>query len=157
MKEYFKISGKRVEIPAAGSWKFTPRPGGWVIAEAESGERRRFMMSEVRGKLSFALGGALFHGDIVRDARSSGGALAGSDADLVAQFPGKVRKILVTEGASVKEGEPLILVEAMKMEFSIKAPFSGKVTRILVKEAQQLAPGDRFLDMSVLEGEGNGG
>ena len=41
----------------------------------------------------------------------------------------------------------MLLLEAMKMEFSVKAPFKGTIERILVKEGQQLSPGDRFLDL----------
>ena len=55
-------------------------------------------------------------------AEQRGGAGGEEHADLVAQFPGKVRKVLVAEGAQVAEGEPLVLVEAMKMEFAVKAP-----------------------------------
>ena len=160
-KERYKVSGKRVEIPGqAGEWKLTPRPGGWVIAESPTGERRRVMLTEVRSKLSFSVGGTLYHGEVARDARGgAGGAGSGSDADLVAQFPGKVRKVCVVDGAKVAEGESLVLVEAMKMEFAIKAPYAGTVTRVLVKEAQQLSPGDRFVDLQADEsnGGGNGG
>lgn len=146
----FKLSGKRVVLPEAGAWKFTPRPGGWVIAESPSGERRRVQIAEIRGKLSIAVGGTLYHGEIARAARASAGGGGGSDSDLVAQFPGKVRKILVAEGAAVPEGEPLVLVEAMKMEFAIKAPYAGTVSRVLVAEGQQLSPGDRFVEMAPL-------
>jgi acetyl-CoA/propionyl-CoA carboxylase biotin carboxyl carrier protein len=107
------------------------------------------MLSEVRGRLSAKLSpGDVWSGEITRDQRAASGASGGTDADLVAQFPGKVRKILTAVGTLVAEGEPLILVEAMKMEFAIKAPFAGTITKILVAEAQQLAPGDRFLDMT---------
>lgn len=148
----FKVSGKKVTLPQPGSdWVLTQRPGGWVIAERRDSqgkvlERQRLMMSEVRGKLSASLSGRLWQGDVVLPTRGKAGASA-SDSDLVAQFPGKVRKLLVAEGASVQEGESLVLVEAMKMEFAIKAPYNGKVTKVWVKEGQQLSPGDRFVDM----------
>ncbi len=92
------------------------------------------------------MGGTNYHGPIEKKSRG-GASAAGSDADLVAQFPGKVRRILITEGTTVVEGEPLVLIEAMKMEFSVKAPFAGKVSKIRVSEGQQLSPGDRFLDL----------
>lgn len=148
--ERLKVSGKKIELPAAPSgWKLTQRPGGWILAEGPAGERKRIAVVESRGRLAASLDGVLYQGEILRAERGGAGASGGSDADLVAQFPGKVRKILVSEGASVAEGEPLVLVEAMKMEFAIKAPFAGKVTRILVKEAQQLSPGDRFVEMEL--------
>jgi biotin carboxyl carrier protein len=157
-KEFFKVSGKRTALPSASElgagWKFIPRPGGWVVVESPTGERQRIMLSEIRGRLSASVGGYLWQGEVIRDQRASSRA-GGDDSDLVAQFPGKVRKLLVAENAKVAEGEPLLLVEAMKMEFAVKAPFAGVVTKVLVKEGQQLSPGDRFVDMKP-EG-GNGG
>jgi biotin carboxyl carrier protein len=158
MKERFKVSGKRVELPEAAAsglagWKLTQRPGGWILAEGPNGERERLMATEARGRLGASLGGVLWQGDVARDQRASGGgSSAGSDADLVAQFPGKVRKVLVEAGAMVAEGDPLVLVEAMKMEFAIKAPFAGRVEKVLVKEAQQLSPGDRFVELVPVAG-----
>lgn len=153
----FKISGKRFELPtetsgSAGDWKFDSRPGGWVIATDSKGTRVRFAASEVRGKFSFSIRGVPGeskngYGEISTPVRGGGGGSAASiEADLTAQFPGKVRKILVKEGAVVQAGDPMILVEAMKMEFAVKAPVTGKVTSVRVKEGQQLSPGDRFFD-----------
>lgn len=148
--ETFRVSGKKLAVPAAGEgWSFETRPGGWVVASRVradgSHERKRIFIHEAKGKLSFNVDGVLYHGSV--DAKSRAGtAVGGSDQDLIAQFPGKVRKVLVAEGASVEAGTPLFLLEAMKMEFSVKAPFAGKVEKILVKEGQQLTPGDRFLD-----------
>jgi biotin carboxyl carrier protein len=144
----FKVSGKKVAMPSEplAGWKLSLRPGGWILAEGPEGQRERLSVFESRGRLAASLGGVLYQGELVEKQRA-GQSAAGSDSDLIAQFPGKVRKILVQEGAQVAEGEPLVLVEAMKMEFAIKAPFAGRVTRVLVKEAQQLSPGDRFVEL----------
>jgi len=152
MSDQFKISGKKLDFPEVdSSWNFTSRPGGWVIAERtlESGkkERKRIAIAQLKGILSANLAGIAWHGEIVSTSRSSAGVSGGGDSDLVAQFPGKVRKILVQEGQSVQEGDSLLLVEAMKMEFAVKAPFSGTVKKILVQENQQLSPGSKFLDL----------
>jgi biotin carboxyl carrier protein len=149
--ETFRISGKKMDLPSPGEgWSFERRPGGWIVATRAradgSRERRRIFLFEAKGKLSFSVDGRLFHGSVEEKSRS-GGAAGGSDQDLIAQFPGKVRKVLVAEGATVAAGEPLVLLEAMKMEFSVKAPFPGKVEKIFVRAGQQLAPGDRFLDL----------
>lgn len=150
MSETFKVSGKKVELPSvqAGEWCFVVRPGGWCIAERKrpdgSIERRRLALHESKGKLTAQLGGILYHGEIIAKSRAVSGG--GGESDLVAQFPGKVRKILVQAGTKVKEGEPLLMIEAMKMEFAVKAPSAGTVTRIKVSAGQQLSPGDRFVD-----------
>jgi acetyl/propionyl-CoA carboxylase alpha subunit len=148
MSDRLRISGKTFILPAALSkqgWKFSIRPGGWIVAAGPKGERRRFMISESGGKLAFSIDGILYLAD-VQSGETSSASTGGSDADLTAQFPGKVRKLLVEAGTTVKAGEPLLLVEAMKMEFSVKAPSDGKITRWNVKEGQQLSPGDRFLE-----------
>jgi biotin carboxyl carrier protein len=118
-----------------------------VLAEGPQGQRERLAVFEARGKLGASLGGTLYQGELALDQRGAGGAGGGGDADLMAQFPGKVRKVLVREGDRVEEGQPLVLVEAMKMEFAIKAPYAGLVKRVLVQEAQQLSPGDRFVEL----------
>lgn len=150
MADQFRISGKRVKLPdPARGWKFQTRPGGWIVAERtlEDGavERKRFALVESKGRLSISIGGHLWSGEVnsMGHGTTSGG---GGASDLVAQFPGKVRKLLVQEGARVKEGESLMMVEAMKMEFPVKAPSDGVVKRVCVKEGQQLSPGDRFVD-----------
>ena len=150
-KTTFRVSGKAFELAGDfAGWKFTQRPGGWIIAEGPKGERRRFAALELKGKLSANVGGRLLHGSVETRQRSDAGPSPG--AELTAQFPGKVRKVLVADGAKLKGGEPLVLVEAMKMEFAVSAPGPGVVKRVLVKEGQQLSPGDRFVDF-----EGQGG
>lgn len=153
MSDVFKVSGKKIKLEMTTTdWNYERRPGGWVVAtRTQNGvvERKRFFAHENKGNFSVNVGGKLYFGKVESVARGGVSSARGSDADLVAQFPGKVRKILIQEGATVKEGEPLLLIEAMKMEFSVKAPFDGKVKKLLVKEAQQLNPGDRFLDLEV--------
>lgn len=147
MSLIFKYSGKTFALPdAAGGWEFTPRPGGWLIAKSPDGRRIRIAASKERGKLGVWVDGHVWNGDVAEKVRGSAGAGAGV-SDLTAQFPGKVRKVLVSAGAEVKAGDPLVLLEAMKMEFAVKAPFAAKVAHVLVQEGQQLSPGDLLVDL----------
>jgi biotin carboxyl carrier protein len=146
-----RVSGKKFALKNSTLEfeKFEERPGGWVIATDVHGKRHRFLLQEIRGKLSFSVLRQSGFGEIQKVAghlKAGGASAAQVAADLTAQFPGKVRKILVQAGAIVAEGEPLLLVEAMKMEFAIKAPVAGRVVKLLVTEGQQLSPGNRFLD-----------
>ena len=52
-----------------------------------------------------------------------------------------VWKIEASAGASVNEGDILIILEAMKMEIPVVAPRAGTVATILVSEAEQVAEG----------------
>jgi biotin carboxyl carrier protein len=60
------------------------------------------------------------------------------DKLLKSQMPGRVIRILVTEGAVVTEGQPVMVVEAMKMENELKSPVDGTVQRICVAEGDQV-------------------
>jgi len=50
-----------------------------------------------------------------------------------APMPGKIIDILVREGSNVLRGEPMIILEAMKMQNEIQSPVNGKVLKVLVK------------------------
>lgn len=62
--------------------------------------------------------------------------LASGPDDIKAPMPGKVLQILIKEKADVKAGDPLLVLEAMKMENVIKASSDAVVTSIAVKEGQ---------------------
>ena len=57
---------------------------------------------------------------------------------LVSPMPGKVVKINVKEGDEVKEGQIMMVVEAMKMENNIVASGEARVKKILVAEGQMV-------------------
>eukprot|EP00163_Fabomonas_tropica_P034017 TRINITY_DN9266_c0_g1_i1.p1 TRINITY_DN9266_c0_g1~~TRINITY_DN9266_c0_g1_i1.p1 ORF type:complete len:722 (-),score=224.94 TRINITY_DN9266_c0_g1_i1:117-2282(-) len=56
--------------------------------------------------------------------------VAMSKGSLTAPMPGKVTKVFAQPGAAVDEGDAMIVVEAMKMEHTIRAPFAGTVTAV---------------------------
>ncbi len=53
-------------------------------------------------------------------------------------IPGTILDIKVKEGQKVKEGETLLLLEAMKMINEVRMPFDGKVKKIFVEKGQQI-------------------
>ena len=61
---------------------------------------------------------------------------------VTAPLPGTVLKINVSVGASVKEGDALCVLEAMKMENDIPAPVSGTVKSIAVAQGASVNTGD---------------
>lgn len=65
--------------------------------------------------------------------------------DAKAPMPGLVLSIAVTEGQEVKEGEPLLILEAMKMENVIKAVADGVVNKIEVKEGAAVEKGQLLI------------
>jgi acetyl/propionyl-CoA carboxylase alpha subunit len=67
---------------------------------------------------------------------------AGSAVDgCVAPMPGKILKVLVEAGATVKAGETLVLMEAMKMEHAVKAPHDGIAKEVRARVGEQVDGG----------------
>ncbi|PTL76469.1 biotin/lipoyl-containing protein [Vitiosangium sp. GDMCC 1.1324] len=66
-------------------------------------------------------------------AGSAGFSVEGKQV-IAAPMPGKVVKVLVKVGDEVKEGQGLVVVEAMKMENELKSPKAGKVVELPAKE-----------------------
>ena len=67
------------------------------------------------------------------------------EGGLVAPMPGKVIEVKVKKGDKVKAGDTLVIIEAMKMEHSIKATGNGKVTKLMVTLNQQVDNGATLL------------
>lgn len=65
--------------------------------------------------------------------------------EIGAGIPGNVIKVLVNEGDEVKEGQSLVVIEAMKMETNIVATTSGTIESVLVKEGQQVKTGELLI------------
>ncbi|MBQ7103400.1 MAG: biotin/lipoyl-binding protein, partial [Anaerotignum sp.] len=61
---------------------------------------------------------------------------------LGSSIPGTVSKVLVKEGDEVKKNQPLLTVEAMKMETSVVAKEDGVIDKIYVKEGDKVNQGD---------------
>lgn len=59
-----------------------------------------------------------------------------------APMPGKILKVLVQPGAQVKNGQNIMVLEAMKMENEILAPSDGVVREVKVKEGDNVNTGD---------------
>lgn len=78
---------------------------------------------------------------------TSPSATAGADA-LTAPMPGTILKLLVNIGDTVTENQPLMILEAMKMENEIVASKSGSITGIHVTQGQVVNPGDALITIS---------
>jgi biotin carboxyl carrier protein len=66
--------------------------------------------------------------------------------ELVSKMPGKVLQLLVEPGSSVQAGQPLLILEAMKMEHQVCAPADGVLTGYPVAEGERVMPGTLLAD-----------
>jgi biotin carboxyl carrier protein len=75
-------------------------------------------------------------------------AHAGGIASLIAPMPGRVVATPVAEGASVVAHQPIVVIEAMKMEHAVVTPMAGRVSRVRVVAGQQVKRGDLLAEVS---------
>ncbi|MDF1795982.1 MAG: acetyl/propionyl/methylcrotonyl-CoA carboxylase subunit alpha [Coxiellaceae bacterium] len=80
----------------------------------------------------------------------SGDLHHGANSELSAPMPGTVIEVVVKPGDTVNEGDKLIVMEAMKMEHTMKAPYAGTVTDILFAKGDTFREGDELLQISML-------
>jgi 3-methylcrotonyl-CoA carboxylase alpha subunit len=87
------------------------------------------------------------HDPLSRDASAG----PGSDVTL-APMPGLVRALFVVAGEAVEAGQPLCVLEAMKMEHTLKAARAGRVAEVFVREGVQIAAGDPLVQLEPQDG-----
>lgn len=74
------------------------------------------------------------------------GKKGGAHEEIVsAPMPGMVVDLKVKPNQEVKTGEPLIILEAMKMENELRCPIDGMVTKICVKSGQKVEKGEKLI------------
>jgi 3-methylcrotonyl-CoA carboxylase alpha subunit len=117
-------------------------PEGVVIAEVTMAGSRRFVRL---GNLDF-----VFEREIGVRRRREGPAGGGLEAPM----PGVVTRVMAAPGDEVRKGQPLVVLEAMKMEHMIRAPRDGRVKQVNAEPGQMVAGGATLVEM---EAEAAGG
>jgi biotin carboxyl carrier protein len=78
-------------------------------------------------------------------------AAAASKGSVLAPIPGVVLSIYVEVGDNVRSGQPLLKMEAMKMENEVSAPQSGSVSAILTQVGDSVLQGQELVQICVAE------
>jgi biotin carboxyl carrier protein len=137
----FEVSASQVD---AQTLSLLVRPGGGF-----EGGRRSFEVSiapdSVSGQLIVRVGDATMVVGLNGRRRSGGRDEAAHQAAgpqrLVAPMPGKVVRVLVRSGEVVRPRQPLVVVEAMKMENELRAGRSGTVAEVHAREGSSVDAG----------------
>jgi biotin carboxyl carrier protein len=84
-----------------------------------------------------------------RQWRRTGSSLdAQGPQEIVAPMPGKIVKVLVSEGQQVERDQGLLVIEAMKMQNELRAPRAGRVARIYIAEGRGVETGVRLVRLA---------
>ncbi len=77
-------------------------------------------------------------------------SLGKAESEIIkAPMPGKIIEVLVRDGAAVLRGEPLLILEAMKMQNEIQSPVNGHITRVLAKSGTNVMKDDVLIEIKV--------
>lgn len=119
--------------------------GGWCVTWDG---RRRHVRVAARGDERFVFSNGRAHRlRIVDPDHADGSESAGTGPSLSADMPGKVVRVLVEPGVAVTVGDPLVILESMKMETELAAAVAGRVARVHVAAGQVVAQGDPLVDI----------
>lgn len=101
----FLLDGEAVEVALTGQGAAHPAPSAWVV---ENGRTALLTPWQQRGH----------HG------------AAAGDGAVVSPMPGRIIAVAVSKGQTVRRGQKVLTLEAMKMEHTLTAPFDGVVTEL---------------------------
>ncbi|RMH46747.1 MAG: acetyl/propionyl/methylcrotonyl-CoA carboxylase subunit alpha [Alphaproteobacteria bacterium] len=128
------LSARRVN----GRWRLDGTPAGHALLLGDAVE----VFDAEAGSFRFSLPDPL--------SRDDGGATP--SGAVVAPMPGLVRDVLVEPGAGVAAGDPLVVLEAMKMEHTLRAGRAGRVAAVSVRAGDQVEAGQTLATLAP-EGE----
>ncbi|BBK35908.1 biotin carboxylase subunit of acetyl-CoA carboxylase [Allostella sp. ATCC 35155] len=148
---------------AAGGWHLAvegvageataERAGGAVIAIRFAGRRFRRAVV-VAGDRFHVFGPAATRLLTLLDPLAPPAAAEAGAGHLTAPMPGRITRVLVAEGDMVAAGQPLLVLEAMKMEHTIRAPAAGRVARLRHGEGDLVDEGTELAELAVDEAAG---
>ena len=114
---------------------------------------RRLQLSTVRRQDHWLIHGTDFDVDLIELPRLPVPGLLEVKGGLTAPMPGNVLATQVKEGDAVREGQLLLILEAMKMQHRITAPFEGSVKELHVREGDQVDNGALLVLLEEAGGE----
>ncbi len=153
-------AGRGAAGPWAGGWRLNaPRS---VRLEADGEERAVAPSGSTTDSVASAHVGDVVHLDLAgrstafrlapppdvdrtgRAVRAPGAAAAVGPSEVLAPMPGAVLAVHVVTAQAVEAGDPMVTLEAMKMEHIVTAPFAGRIADIRVRPGDQVSRGQRL-------------
>jgi len=66
---------------------------------------------------------------------------------VLSYIPGTIMEVIVKPGQEVRKGDPLMILEAMKMQNIMKSGINGRIIKILVKKGDKVSKGTKLIEM----------
>jgi len=127
---------RRVEAAVA-------REGRWIDVTLDGRRHRAAAARDGRG-IWISIEGRLYRFEIAH--RHAGGTDDGdASGEVLAPMTGRVAAVEAREGATVQEGDLLLTIEAMKMEFKVQAPIAGRVGQVACAAGDRVDLGQMLL------------
>ena len=138
-----------------GGWRLNGPPR--IRLATEAGERAVAIDAGAPRSASVVVTGDVAHVDVVgrsvrfrlaaapdvdRAARAAVGAHGGGPMEIVAPMPGSILTVHATVGQAVDAADPIVTLEAMKMEHAVSSLIGGKVSEVRARPGDQVARGD---------------
>ena len=149
---YRRLGGWLLDLPSGRVEASVALDARGDLVAAFDGERCRATVVEVGRELT-VFGAGEPRTLTIDDPLARTRELEAGAGRLTAPMPGRILEVLVSDGARVVRGAPLVVLEAMKMEHTITAPADGRVERVNFKRGEQVDEGAELL---VLEAERTG-
>ena len=142
------VDGEAHRVAWVASGRRTAAAGGTTVEEHAleiDGRVVRAVVARGRDRVQVALAGRVYTFETGEETRqATAGAGSGT---VVAPMPGKVLAVLVAPGERVAIGQPLIVLEAMKMESTLTADVAGSVRTVAAVAGATVAGGDVLVEI----------
>ena len=127
----------------SGQPESAPADAGSASEKAGGRSHRVAITEGPAGELTLALADGVVRATVNGRRSRRGGEVAGAAGEqrILAPMPGKVLRILVQPGQDVAARQPLVVVEAMKMENELSSPRAGRVKDVVAVEGQSVEAG----------------
>lgn len=124
-------------------------PAEWRLAVGD--QQATLGMVARRGAVDLQIDGHSLVSEVIDPRRSAFAKAMPTAGELTAPLPGVVARVLVEEGQTVAPGDPLLVLEAMKMENEYRSPGTGVVETVHVAEGDAVELGASLVTLA-LEG-----
>ena len=119
----------------------------WIELDFQ-GRQHRLPAVKHKGRLWFHWQGETFVVDAAVGPKRSGADITNLKPGIInAPMPGKVTKLWVKVGDQVQKGQPLLVMEAMKMEYTLEADRDGKVEKVSAAVDAQVSLGQTLVQV----------